>query len=325
MKQKIDLLRKVELFSTLKNEELNIVARYSDYHSYKSGEIIFQEGNHNEELYIIRDGEVLITKHRNGNRDVDLARFISGECFGEMNLFDSALRNTVARAERDTTLLLFPMKGVKFQEIIHEHPDVFAHILHKIIAGIAKRIRTANRLICEKEPWIQKLKSQIMKDELTGLYNRAYLEERLPKLFSAGRERTCVLLLKPDQFKKINDVYGHEAGDRVLQMMAETLSSLVRKSDILIRFQGDEFLVVLPQTDDTRAFAIAEQYRKGIRTMDLSRIVEEDFPFTASIGVAVHNKKAGQFDRIIIAATEAMLRARQNGGDCVRGGVGNAN
>jgi diguanylate cyclase (GGDEF)-like protein len=325
MNQKIDLLRKVELFSTLKNEELDIVGRYSDYYSYQSGEIIFQEGKHNEELYIISDGEVLITKHLNGNRDMDLARFISGECFGEMNLFDSALRNTVARAERDTTLLLFPMKGMKFQEIIHEHPDVFAHILHKIIAGIAKRIRTANRLICEKEPWIQKLKSQIMKDELTGLHNRTYLAERLPTLCSPGRHRTCVLLLKPDQFKKINDVYGHEAGDRVLQLMAETLKSLVRKNDILIRFQGDEFLIVLPRTDDTRAFMIAEQCRKEIRAMDLTGIVEEDFPFTASVGVAVHDGKAGHSDRIITAATEAMLRARKKGGDCVLGGVGNAN
>jgi len=320
MNRKIDLLRKVELFSTLKNEELGIVARYSDYYSYKSGEIIFREGKHDEELYIIRDGEVLITRHRNGNRDVDLARFISGECFGEMNLFDSALRNTVARAERDTILLVFPMKGVKFQEIIHEHPDVFAHILHKIIAGIARRIRTANRLICEKEPWIQNLKTQIMRDELTGLHNRAYLEERLHKLFSAGGNKTSVLILKPDQFKRINDEYGHEAGDRVLRLIADTLNSFVSKDDVLIRFQGDEFLVVLPHTDRSVVCAIAEQYREGIREMDLSEIVKEYFRFTVSIGVAAHNGQAGHSERTINAAMEAMLRAREIGGDCVLGG-----
>lgn len=320
MNRKIDLLRKVELFSALKKEELGIVARYSDYYSYKSGEIIFREGEHDEELYIIKDGEVLITRHRNGNRDVDLARFISGECFGEMNLFDSALRNTVARAEQGTTLLLFPMKGVKFQEIIHEHPDVFARILHKIIAGIARRIRTANRLICEKEPWIQKLKTQIMRDELTGLHNRAYLEERLPTLFSAGSNEASVLILKPDQFKRINDVYGHEAGDRVLRLMADTLNSSVRKDDVLIRFQGDEFLVVLPHTERSVACSIAEQYRKRIREMDLGGIVKEEFPFTVSIGVSAHSGQAGHSERTINAAVEAMLMARQNGGDCVLGG-----
>ena len=129
MKGKTALLQKVDLFMTLKPTELDIVARYSEYYTFHTGDTIFHEGEHDEELFIIKDGEVLISKHRSDQRDQDLARFISGEYFGEMDLLDDAPRSAVARAEKETTLLIFPKKGLSFQDILHHEFAKLPHIL----------------------------------------------------------------------------------------------------------------------------------------------------------------------------------------------------
>ena len=83
-KEKIKLLKNVSIFSTLKNSELEVVAQYSNYEEFLSGCEIFKEGNTAEELYIIKEGEVVIRKLLEANKEIDLARFIDGECFGEI-------------------------------------------------------------------------------------------------------------------------------------------------------------------------------------------------------------------------------------------------
>src|SRR5208337_1651084 len=101
-----------------------------------------------------------------------------------------------------------------------------------------------DRLISEKAPWIEDLKRQLLRDKLSGLYNRAYLEEELPRLVAAGRP-VSLLVVKPDNFKTINDTCGHEAGDKTLVLIAEALKSCLTEGDLGIRYRGDEYCAVL--------------------------------------------------------------------------------
>ena len=315
--KKIELLQNVDLFSTLKNQELDIVARYSRYYTFRDGEVIFREGKHKQELFIIQKGEVLITKQRDNQKDVALARFIAGECFGEMDLLDNAPRTAVARTEKDTSLLIFPMKGVLFKDILQKHPRIFAQILHKLLARIAGRIRTANTLISEKAPWIQNLKKQVMKDKLTGLYNRIYLEEDFSSLLSKyDEEPTSVIMIKPDKFKDINDTYGHDAGDNALKLMAAAFKSKLRKDDIAIRFRGNEFAAVLPGTETKTAVKIAEDIQTAVNKLDFSQIVTgSKVYFTVSIGVSTYPVHAENSEKLTELAFEMMFKARNSGGN----------
>jgi diguanylate cyclase (GGDEF)-like protein len=318
MKKKIELLKSVDLFSTLRIKELEIVAKYSRYYTYRKGEMIFNEGSHNEELFIIRDGEVLITKHGDDHRDVELARFISGECFGEMDLLDSAPRSAIAQSLKDTTLLIFPIKGVAFKDVLQRHPEIFAQILNKLLARVASRIRTANALISEKAPWVHNLRKQVMKDKLTGLYNRVFLEEELPSILSESTRPVSMIMIKPDRFKDINDTYGHEAGDRVLRLMADTFTLMLKKEDIAIRVKGDEFSLLMVDTDTNRAKVIAEEIRLKLIAMDLGQITKDKrLPFPVSIGVATYPEHAENSVTLTDLASDLMYRARKNGGDRV--------
>lgn len=120
-------------------------------------------------------------------------------------------------------------------------------------------------------------------DGLTGLYNRGYFDANLDQqiAFSLRADRPVTLLLADlDHFKAINDTYGHSAGDRALQGFARLLKQSSRKSDIVCRYGGEEFAVILPGCSSDQAYQAAERLRKKVAEYDFG------FPLTVSIGLA---------------------------------------
>jgi diguanylate cyclase (GGDEF)-like protein len=318
--KKLALLGKAALFSTLRKEELSLIARYSGYCSFGAGEVIFAAGSHVEELYLIEEGTVLIRKGDDGGAQQDIARFIGGEVFGELDLLDTAPRSASAIAEGPATLLVFPSRGLAFRDIIEKHPDAFARIFQKLLGVISGRMRAVNRLVSEKTPWVQELRRQLLRDKLTGLYNKAYLDEELPAILKSSPE-TSLLVMKPDSFKIINDSFGHDAGDRTLRALAETLKGSLGPGDIGARYRGDEFCVILPGRGERAAREAAESLRAAVSAMDIRAIAGDGAPvFTASVGISTHAGPAADARALVALSYERMQQARAGGGDSVRGG-----
>ncbi|MGC8778076.1 MAG: GGDEF domain-containing protein, partial [Candidatus Caldatribacteriaceae bacterium] len=122
-------------------------------------------------------------------------------------------------------------------------------------------------------------------DQLTGLYNRRFLEEYLAKELERCRREgypLSVAFVDVDAFKKINDVYGHVFGDEVLKMVAEVMRKAVRASDVLARYGGDEFVLVLPRASEFDALQVMERIAKGLRA---GQIQGEPFSVRISYGV----------------------------------------
>lgn len=316
LSEKIQLLRNASLFSKLREAELEIVAAYSDYYSFKKGDIIFNEGSVAEELYIIKSGEVLITREKENNEIIDVARFISNEYFGELSLLIHNPRTATAVAGKDTTLLTFPLKGFDFREVLEKHPEISARILHKFLATIAGRIRNTNKLISEKTPWIRDLRRQLFSDKLTGLYNRSFMENDFVTLLPGYGTSTSLLMIKPDNFKEINDTFGHDAGDTVLRLIAIFFQSILREDDIAVRYRGDEFAAILPNTTAEEAYVIAEDLRLAIKDMDISNATDGELNnITVSIGLAVYPDHAANSIMLADRAHEKMFEAREKGGN----------
>jgi len=314
--QKIALLGKASLFAQLAPDELATIARHSGYRSYDPGAIVFEQGSHREELYLIKKGTVAIRRRAEGESEQDIARFVGGEVFGEMDLLDTAPRSASAVAEIASTLLVFPDKQ-EFGRLLEAHPDVFARILRKLLGEIARRIRAIDRLISEKTPWIEDLKKQLLRDKLTGLYNRAFLEEELPRIVAA-HARTSLLVVKPDNFKAINDTFGHEAGDKTLMLLAEAVKSHLREGDLGARYRGDEYCVILPGRGAREAADAAQALRSAVRAIDVRQATGSDaLSLTGSVGASVHPLPAGDAKTLVTRAFERMWEARNAGGDRV--------
>jgi diguanylate cyclase (GGDEF)-like protein len=316
MNDKIKLLKNISIFSRLDEKDLQVIAQYSQFSNYQKGEIIFSEGSTGNELYLVRDGEVLITKLTVDGEERDIARFINGETFGEMDLFENATRTATARAEKDSTLLVFPMKGNRLIDIMQGNPDIFARILNELLSIIAGRIRHTNKLISEKTQWVEGLRKQMINDKLTGLYNRTFLEEDLGAHLPRYGNNTSLMVIKPDNFKHINDTFGHDAGDKVLRLLADTIKLSLREDDIAIRYRGDEFAAVLPGIVTEEARSIAEVVKSAISNIETKDFTDnQSVHLTVSIGVATYPLHAEDHLTLIDKAHEKMWDARNSGGN----------
>jgi diguanylate cyclase len=155
-------------------------------------------------------------------------------------------------------------------------------------------------------------------DELTGLINRRHLglmaERELAAMRRHGQE-TCLLLIDVDDFKLVNDRFGHPVGDRLLQQLAERMSARLRASDLLARWGGEEFLVLLPRTDVDGALDVAEQLRRSVKGSPFAGI---DGPVTISVGVApLQPSVAAPLEVAYRSADRALYEAKSSGRDRV--------
>jgi len=167
----------------------------------------------------------------------------------------------------------------------------------------------------EKKEWrIMRLALLAFRDELTHLFNRRYLRFRFPRILErAGknRERVYLLLIDVDDFKKINDCYFHCEGDRVLVEVAHLLKRGTRPKDIVVRYGGDEFVVILQDTDSTEARKIASRWIQeagSIRVGDPRRV-----SVTLSVGIASFPTQAETVETLIHEADQALYHTKRNG------------
>jgi diguanylate cyclase (GGDEF)-like protein len=164
------------------------------------------------------------------------------------------------------------------------------------------------------------LREQSIRDALTGLFNRRFFEEFLMReLARAGRKtrQVSMVLLDIDHFKKINDTFGHGAGDMVLRRMGPVLQSHVRESDIACRIGGEEFLLLLAELSLPTAVQRAERIRKAIRELALSYEDKPLGPITASFGAAAYPDHGSNVEALFRAADEALYQAKRTGRDKV--------
>lgn len=157
-------------------------------------------------------------------------------------------------------------------------------------------------------------------DELTGLYNRKYLHHRLDAEISRakryGTSLSC-LLLDIDYFKIVNDMYGYDWGDILLKKIAQMLSALVRKEDVLTRYGDEEFIIILPETTESQAMIFAERFRKDVEKMEFIPANEEErHPITISGGISSFpcmEAVEENSNTLIRYAEHALYNAKQSG------------
>jgi len=152
-------------------------------------------------------------------------------------------------------------------------------------------------------------------DPTTGIYNKSYLRDELESHFKLARNYNrllSVLILDLDHFKKVNDTYGHNCGDAVLKQSAELAKLKVRKNDILARFGGEEFVVILPETDLKAGFELAERIRSAFAGASF-RYESHVLRQTISIGVAQYDPKMQNFSQLLEVADKKLYEAKGSG------------
>ena len=211
-----------------------------------------------------------------------------------------------------------------FAEDITERKQSQERLL-ELNAQLEQRVleRTAHlqQALDEAERLRKELREQAIRDPLTGLYNRRFLEESLcHEMARAHRADSGVgiLMLDMDNFKNVNDNWGHVAGDGLLRQVSRLLLENVRAADVVCRYGGDEFVVVMPETSIDAATCKAETLRQLLShaAMDLREMKLPEATF--SVGVAAYPNQGKTCGDLLAAVDAALYRAKQEGGGRVR-------
>ena len=202
-----------------------------------------------------------------------------------------------------------------FSELLAE--DVGA-LLPGSVADIARIREAASRvldLVALLQNQIDTERAEAARDPLTGVANRRALHLRGELLFHA-HEQISVVLIDIDRFKDINDRFGHLVGDDVLKGVVERIRKAVRERDLLGRFAGDEFLLLLPDTPHHEALRVAHRVRTGISSRPISTS-KGLVSVTASVGVACRDRRDDTLAVLVERADQAMYTAKSDGRDRV--------
>ncbi len=312
---KILLLNKVDIFSPLKIYELDIIARYSEYVRYKKGDVIFAQDSESDGLYVIESGRVGIVRRESRDKFM-VAQIMSGESFGELDFFGKSNRSATSFAEEDTTALKFPASGQKSNLIFQKHAYISARMLLKLHRIISERIRKINEHLNEKTDWLKDLRKQLYQDKITGLYNREFLNEDFIKQLPDPGKDAAFIMIKPDNFKLINDKYGHTAGDNALNLLSIFFQSELGENDIGIRHRGDEYAALLADTDKNRAVKRAKEIGAALKSIDLTGITGPgSISISVSIGISLYPLNTTNSQMLVDIAYNRMMKARSAGGN----------
>lgn len=182
----------------------------------------------------------------------------------------------------------------------------------------AKPVSEAMALALSNLKLRDSLKNQAIRDSLTGLFNRRYLNETLERELSRGHRLGItmgIIMMDLDHFKEYNDIYGHNAGDELLEALGKLISWQTRKEDIPCRYGGEEFLIVMPGAPLEVTVERAREMNQQVKQLHLqNRFLR---PVTISAGVAVYPEHGASAKEIVRAAEAALHRAKKDGRDCV--------
>jgi len=210
-------------------------------------------------------------------------------------VFDMADSNHTAR------LYLSPQR-----DILPYHNEIISIIVKSIGTSISKLMN------------IKKLKSDVAIDPLTGCYNRREFNSQMDIQFANASRYTkelSVIMFDIDHFKTVNDTYGHQAGDSVLKKLSDLVNQEIRKGDILSRYGGEEFFLILPETSKSDAIELAERLRQKIETTGI-KSGSQTIHVTSSFGVAARQDHIS-WNHLVKEADDMLYKAKDNGRNLV--------
>ena len=190
------------------------------------------------------------------------------------------------------------------------------------VARSALEQEVTKRLWAERELTQANLRlhDRAVRDALTGLYNRGYLEESLDREESRARRSSQslgVMMIDIDHFKRCNDTFGHAAGDTVLRAVAQHMLSLARGEDILCRYGGEEFALVMAHASPGTMLERAEKICRGVQNLEIESDGRRIGPVTLSVGIAIFPDHGESGQAVLQAADAALYRAKAAGRNCV--------
>lgn len=299
-------LKQVRLFDHVDNSCLRLLQETCEPCLAETGEVLLSPLKPNHYLYLLLDGELAV--HLD-SLDSQPVRIIGpGDCVGEISFIDSQPPSAWVVSLESSLMLRLHSRSMR---LLTHSPQ----LMQNLIRMFCQRVRLSDRLIVNSE-------QNANLDTLTGAFNRRRLEHiytRESTRCAFNNRPLSLLMLDVDHFKGYNDLHGHLAGDHALRLVVDRLGKMLRPTDSLVRYGGEEFVILLPDMPLSRARKVGERLRLRLAQL-------ESFPspigrlrgVTISIGVAAMQPQ-DTLEALIDRADHALYQAKQGGRNRVCG------
>lgn len=278
---------------------------------FKKDDVIFADGEaSNGKMYVLLSGTVGVYKNYGKSGQICIATLDPGAFFGEMALFLDMERAATIVADEDVILYMFDKSATL--DFINSHPETtFA-----FIQALCNKIKVSNSTSAAVSDENFEAKTLASKDPLTGMYNRRYFMETAAYLTNTAEirdEKFYIAIFDLDYFKKVNDTYGHQAGDHVLKEFSALLSDTLRSDDIFARYGGEEFILFASCNNAFDAMIFIDRLRAMVKDMKIT-FEGTSIPVTTSIGVShVDLENEVDVESAIALSDMALYEAKKRG------------
>ena len=309
---KRSLLEGLELFRGVSPDDVQDLLQNCERRDLGDGELLLSPGEKNEHVFIVLSGSLNVHV---GSPDAPvLATMDVGACVGEMSIIEDRDPSAFVIGAEPTHLLLI------HQSVLWDMVNASHEFAKNLLIVLSERVRSHNHVIADSYGELRKFERHATTDALTGLSNRHTMEELFEREIKRCEKDDfpiSLIMIDIDNFKVFNDHFGHVAGDRALSAVATILKHQFRPRDVLVRFGGDEFAILLPEVDEELGLTVADRVRQIVSgdTGDGSDSLIQ-IPIKISMGVAVHNK-GDSLSSLIRAADAALYRAKHAGRNAV--------
>ncbi|MCL2480115.1 MAG: diguanylate cyclase [Spirochaetaceae bacterium] len=311
-----DALKNTMIFSDLEGAELDILVSCMKRTQFNRGEIVFSEGEEGDTMYVILDGNINIFVPLANGTEISLATIEKGNFFGDMAIIENAPRSASCKAVESCELIALSRSD--FYGIIRHHPETALKILYRMMNIMAERFKTSGAALSEMVRWGEGARKKAVTDAFTGMYNRRFLDESFGKYVSRAIEEKKPLsfvMIDMDHFGTLNKKYGEAFGDNVILEAARVYKESFRETDILVRYGGDEFSFILPNTDACKAKELCDAMAENLRGVRFSD--NPDVVITLSIGISSVPKNGDTPASLKEEADKAVYVAKEKGRDTI--------
>jgi diguanylate cyclase (GGDEF)-like protein len=298
------LLQSIALFRGIDADSISDLLVQCGRIDVKAGDVLLSPERENHCVYVLLSGRLSV--YLGSLEAPKIADLGPGSCVGEMSLIEDKDPSAFVVATEDSHLMVIS------HTLLWRMVDRSHTFCKNLLVVLSERVRSDNEYIAGSLGVLRQAERNAHTDALTGLGNRhcmrTMFEREVTRTMHTNRA-LCLMMIDVDNFKAFNDRYGHIAGDRVLVAVAETLREYLRPTDLVARFGGDEFAVMLPDLKLNQARQIGERIRQQIAALSPPSL---STAITVSIGVAAATDK-DHVDSLVQRADAAMYEAKEAG------------